>query len=101
MNLEGLGLHASVLLGSSRSVAGLKEGSVLASALQCTRVFLVVSPCSERTQNPMGVTSLWGLRKVQEQQTEVTLRSDLLEVFWFVFFNHSFSNSFAPDTRAN
>lgn len=83
MNLEGLGLCAFVLLSSSRSLVRLKEGSMLAGALQCARVILVISPCSKNSKSNR-CDQLMGSEK-GAIAAGMTLRSDLLEMLVFFF----------------
>lgn len=87
MNLEGLGLCAFVLLSSSRSLVGLKEGSMLAGALQCARVILVISPCSKNSKSNR-CDQLMGSEK-GAIAAGMTLRSDLLEMLLCCFFSKS------------
>lgn len=87
MNLEGLGLCAFVLLSSSRCLVGLKEGSMLAGALQCARVILVISPCSKNSKSNR-CDQLMGSEK-GAIAAGMTLRSDLLEMLVCFFFKIS------------
>lgn len=84
MNLEGLGLCAFVLLSSSRSLVQLKEGSILAGALQCARVILVISPCSKNSKSNR-CDQLMGSEK-GAIAAGMTLGSDLLEMLVCFFF---------------